>query len=93
MYEKTNTDHGNKGEVCILKPERLSEPYRQKEYQLFRVMCGFGADPEASGNACFGYYCADGEEARRERFEFIGVADDETQTYANELEKKWKTKA
>lgn len=80
---------GNVGQVGIIKPEFLSKKYRTREYQLFHITGGFGAYPEKMGNACFGFFCATGEETRIEKYEFIGIADDETTKLAAELESKW----
>lgn len=90
MYDKVDAPEGNAGQVAILKADILSGDYRQPEYQLFRLSGGFGVHPEKMGNACFGRFCADGEECRMEKYDFIGIADEATAAYAEELEAKWK---
>ncbi len=79
----------NSGKVCIIPLDKLSEKYRKPEYQLFRVQSGFGVTPSASGNACYGYFCADGERCRWERYNFLGVANAEAEKIAEELEAGW----
>ena len=90
MYDKpTDGTLDNSGKVCIIPLEKLTASYRKPEYQLFRVLSGFGVDPTLSGNACFGYFCADGERCRWEKYNFLGVANDDVEKYAQELESKW----
>lgn len=94
MYDATPTPEGNIGEVAILKPEFIEKAftpnYRTADYQLFRLEGGFGCQPSTIGNACVGYFCADGEECRMERYDFVGIADEATTKYAEELESKWR---
>lgn len=89
MYEKVDAPEGNTGKVGILKADILAGDYYQADYQLFRLRGGFGVHPDRMGNACFGQFCADGEECRMEKYDFIGIADDATTAYAEELEAKW----
>ncbi len=85
MYQPVpNGGVNNEGLVAVLKLETL-----KPEYQLFRLSGGFGCRPSAGGNACFGRYCDDGEETREERYNFIGIANEETTKFAEELESKW----
>lgn len=79
----------NSGKVCIIPLDKLCEKYRKPEYQLSRVQSGFGVTPSASGNACYGYFCADGERCRWERYNFLGVANAEAEKIAEELEAGW----
>ena len=91
MYGEAPND-SNEGFVGILSPphiETFSPQYQKKEFQLFRIQGGFGASPSKNGNAVFGYFCADGEECRQERYQFVGIANEEVTRYAEELEKKW----
>lgn len=80
----------NAGCVCIIPLEKLTPAYRKPEYQLFRVWSGFGIQPDAMGNACYGEFCADGEHCRWEKYNFFGVANEEVENIAAELEKTWK---
>ena len=77
-------------DVAILKADILSGDYRKPEYQLFSLECGFGVHPKRMGNACYGQFCADGEECRMGKYDFLGIADEATTKYAEELEAKWK---
>lgn len=91
MYDKpTDGTLDNSGRVCIIPLEKLKESYRKPEYQLFRVLSGFGVDPSTMGNACYGYFCVDGERCRWERYNFLGVGNEDVEKYAEELESKWK---
>ena len=93
MHDATPNPTGNIGEVAILKPEFVEKSftpgYKTADYQLFRLTGGFGCQPFTIGNACVGYFCADGEECRMERYNFVGIADEETVKYAESLESKW----
>ena len=90
MFEHIPTgEDNNEGKVAIIAMEHLDEKYQKPEYQLFRLSSGFGCRPSAGGNACFGKYCIDGEHTREERFNFIGIANEEVTKYAEELESKW----
>ncbi len=97
MYAKVEEAAGNADKVAIISPsyvnETFTEEYKKPEYQLFRLKRGFGVHPENSGNACYGYFCADGEECRMEKYNFIGIADEATTAIAEELEAKWQKKA
>ena len=84
-------DDSNAGFVGILNNEILAPEYQKPEFQLFRIYGGFGASPSKMGNAVFGYFCADGEECRFDRRQFIGIANEEVTRYADELEKQWKS--
>ena len=79
----------NAGQVAILQLKYFNPEYQTPDNQLFRLRHGFGCDPTTSGNACFGTFCLDGEEARQERYQFIGIANEEVTKYAEELESKW----
>lgn len=90
MYDEVpegKTD--NSGKVCIIPLEKLDKRFRKPEYQLFRVQAGFGVRPSASGNACYGHFCIDGEQCRWERFNFLGVGNAEVEKIAEQLEAGW----
>ena len=89
MYADAPNDD-NSGCVGILKVETFKPEYQKPEFQLFRIEGGFGASPSKMGNAVIGYFCADGEECRQEKYQFIGIANEEVTRYAEELEKAWK---
>lgn len=90
MYEEPqdgSTD--NSGKVCIIPLSKLAEGYKEPKYQLFRVQSGFGVTPSSNGNACYGHFCADGEKCRWEKYNFIGVANEEVEKIAEQLESEW----
>ena len=90
MYEKLpEGETSNRGKVGIISMECLAQDYKKPEYQLFRLEGGFGCSPTNGGNACFGKFCADGSEARMERFDFLGIANAEVEKIAEELEAGW----
>lgn len=90
MYDEVpEGETDNKGKVCILPLDFLSEDYRKPEYQLFRIGGGFGCTPSGRGNACYGYFCANGDEGRIEKYSFLGIANAETEKIAEELEAGW----
>ena len=91
MYQPVPNGMGtNEGLVAILKLTTFKPEYQTPDNQLFRQKGGFGCSPTTGGNACFGTYCLDGEEVRQERFQFIGIANEEVTKYAEELESQWK---
>jgi len=61
------------GRVLVLKPETLLDEYKTPESQLFKAERGFGCVPTASGRAIFGEFLVDGEQARFNRQDFLGV--------------------
>jgi hypothetical protein len=68
-------DYSNR--ILIIHPETLDERYWSPENQIFYAGTGFGCDPKATGRAVFGEFLADGERARLNRSDFIGVMKDE----------------
>ncbi len=76
----------NEGYIAILKPEILCDCDRTKDFQLVRLTGGFGCDPNALGNACYVRFCIDGTKTRIERYDILGIADEETAKYAEKLE-------
>lgn len=89
MYEAVEGD-SNVGCVGIIKAEWLKVEHRIPDNQLFRISGGFGSSPSKMGNAVFGEFCVDGENCGIGRHDFIGIADEETTKYAEQLEAKWK---
>ncbi len=61
------------GHVLVLNPDVLKDEYKTPESQLFLAERGFGCKPRASGRAVFGTFLADGEQARFNRQDFLGV--------------------
>ena len=61
------------GHVLVLRPEMLKDEYKTPECQLFKAERGFGCVPTASGRAIFGEFLIDGEKARYNRQDFLGV--------------------
>ena len=89
MYDEAPND-SNVGLIGIIDVARVHKPeYQEPQYQLFRIKGGFGSSPSKMGNAVMGTYCADGEDCRRERYEFIGIANEEVTKFAEQLEKTW----
>ena len=64
------------GKVLVLSPEALREQYWSQENQLWYARSGFGYEPHSSGRAVFATCLSDGETARWNREDFIGVLDD-----------------
>jgi len=62
--------------ILILRDTALKESYRTPENQLFLAQTGFGCSPTASGRAVYGQFLIDGEKARFDRSDFVGVVDD-----------------
>lgn len=86
MFDETpDKENGNKGMICIIPLANLREDFRKPENQLFKVVSGFGANPECSGRACFGTFCIDGEFCRWNRERFMGVGNDEVQKIGNKM--------
>ena len=65
------------GKVLVMDPETLAERYWAPEYQLWYARSGFGCDPESNGRAVFATALFDGEEARWNRRDFLGVIREE----------------
>ena len=64
------------GKVLVLLPEALREQYWGQKNQLWYARSGFGCEPHSSGRAVFATCLSDGETARWNREDFIGVLDD-----------------
>ncbi|MGN1120624.1 MAG: hypothetical protein ACI4Q4_09720 [Oscillospiraceae bacterium] len=64
------------GKVMLLRPDALSEEYRESKYQLFLAEAGFGCNPNGSGRTIFGHYLFDKEKTSMLRPDFFGVFDE-----------------
>jgi len=83
MYQ--NAPKGtNEKQWGILKIDVLQPELQDWQHQLFKLRTGFGCNPHANGNAIFGNYYADGKGRRFERYDFVGIANNEIQKWANE---------
>ena len=65
------------GKVLVLSPDVLREQYWGQEYQLLYAKSGFGCKPHSSGRAVFATSLMDGETARWNREDFVGILKDE----------------
>ena len=65
------------GKVLVMDPKILSEQYWAPEFQLWYAETGFGCNPESRGRAVFATALFDGEEARWNRQDFLGVIREE----------------
>lgn len=59
--------------VLVLNPLSLKPSARKSENQLWLATGGFGCDPHSMGNAVFTICLGDGESARWNRGDFLGV--------------------
>ena len=64
------------GKVLVLSSEALREQYWGQKDQLWYARSGFGCEPHSSGRAVFATCLSDGETARWNREDFMGVLDD-----------------
>lgn len=65
------------GKVLVLSPDTLREQYWRQEYQLLYAQSGFGCKPHSRGRAVFAVSLVDGETARWNREDFVGVLKEE----------------
>ena len=72
MYEKNV-----QGRVLIMKPSTLKESCWSPQDQLWLAENGFGCDPKSSGRAIYARCLGDGEQARWNREDFLGVLDEQ----------------
>jgi hypothetical protein len=72
---KGGLDENLTGKVVVIKPHVLSPEYRAAHHQLKIVQGGFGANPNARGNAVFCKDLYSDKETRFERYDIAGVAD------------------
>ncbi len=70
-------DASTVGKVLVLSPNVLKESALQPQNQLWLASGGFGCDPKASGRAIYATCLSDGEEARWNREDFVGVLDEQ----------------
>ena len=61
----------------VLAHTRLNRRYQMPRFQIFQATGGFGCQEGSLGSAVFGIHIADGESARWNRNDFIGIATDE----------------
>ena len=61
------------GHVLVLKPETLKDEHRKPENQLFLAEIGAGCVPTARGRMIAGKFLFNGEQAKCNREEFLGV--------------------
>ena len=60
----------------VLAENEMSAKYRDITWRIFHAKGGFGCYPNTNGSAVFGSYVRDGEECRRERYQFERLATD-----------------
>ena len=65
------------GKVLVLSPDTLREQYWGQKYQLLYAQSGFGCKPHSRGRAVFAVSLVDGETARWNREDFVGVLKEE----------------
>ncbi|OCN03313.1 hypothetical protein A7X67_13245 [Clostridium sp. W14A] len=76
LFGPTNCESGKldfKGKVLVLSPDILKESCWSQQNQLWLGTGGFGCAPNSSGRAVFATCLNDGEKARWNRTDFIGV--------------------
>ena len=66
-----------KNKRLVLAHNRLNRRYQMPRFQIFHATGGFGCQENSLGSAVFGIHIADGESARWNRNDFIGIADDD----------------
>ena len=64
------------GKVLVLSPDTLKESCWSQADQLWYARSGFGCEPHSSGRAVFATCLSDGETARWNREDFIGVLNE-----------------
>ena len=65
------------GRVLLLRPDRMKEECLSPQNLVWYGETGFGCSPTASGRAVFATCLGDGERARWNRSDFIGVLDEQ----------------
>ena len=65
------------GKVLILRPDRLKDECWNPQNQVWYGQGGFGCSPAARGRAVYATCLGDGEEARWNREDFMGVLDEQ----------------
>ena len=76
MCEPAFSDADLKGRVLVLSTETLKESAWQPQNQLWLADGGFGCAPNSRGRAVYAICLGDGEQARWNREDFIGVLDE-----------------
>lgn len=71
------TGQALEGTVLVMSPFTLKESYWAPENQLWLATGGFGCNPTASGRAVYATCLGDGEQARWNRSDFIGILREE----------------
>ena len=80
MFGAEHCDPGHldyKGKVLILRPNVLKEEFWSAQNQLWVGETGFGCSPTSSGRAVYATCLGDGEKARWNRADFLGVMDEQ----------------
>ena len=72
-----STELDYEGKVLILRPAVLNEDFLSAKNQLWYGECGFGCSPTSSGRAVYATCLGDGERARWDRADFVGVLDEQ----------------
>lgn len=70
-------DQDYAGKVLVLRPDRLREECWSAQNQVWLGECGFGCSPASRGRAVYATCLGDGEEARWNREDFMGVLDEQ----------------
>lgn len=65
------------GKVLVLRPDVMKESCWSPQSSLWEAHAGFGCSPTAVGRAVYATCLGDGEQARWDRGDFIGVLKDE----------------
>ena len=62
--------------ILVLNPNKLNKEYRTPENQLWIANSGFGTKNYTTGTAIYSTAIVDDEQARWERYDFLGVLKD-----------------
>ena len=71
------TGQALEGTVLVMSPFTLKESYWAPENQLWLATGGFGCNPTVSGRAVYATCLGDGEQARWNRSDYIGIIREE----------------
>lgn len=81
LFDKSHCIEGDlgklEGKVIVITPRRLKEKYWSPENQLWLAKGGFGCYPDKIGRAIYATCLFDGDEARWNREDVIGVIKEE----------------
>lgn len=81
MFDRSHCDSLSgqdlEGKVLVMSPMTLKESYWSQENQLWLATGGFGCSPTAAGRAVYATCLGDGEQARWDRSDFIGILKEE----------------